>query len=178
MACGKLKRIDVNGGRPAVIVEEADGRGGSWAPDGTIVFASSSTSGLSLVRSAGGQPETITALTGDQNSHRFPWLLPDGKYFLYLAQGGRDEGVYVASADGRVNRRLNNAKHAPVFAGNSLLYLKDGSLSAHELDLDKLELLGGRARVLRAEDPGVHHARADARGDPQHGQGRGREDLC
>lgn len=139
---GKLKRIEIDGTRATVIASDVDGRGGTWAPDGTIVFAASSTSGLSRVRATGGVPEVLIERRGDQNSLRFPWFLPDGKHFLFVAQGDRDRGIHVASLDGRLNRKLIDAEDSGVFSGSSILFLREGALFAQELDPGNFEPTG------------------------------------
>src|SRR5580658_1169728 len=55
-AGGKLKKIEISGGPPVDLCDASLGLGGSWAPDGTIVFAPNATSPLSRVSASGGQP--------------------------------------------------------------------------------------------------------------------------
>jgi Tol biopolymer transport system component/predicted Ser/Thr protein kinase len=142
-ADGKLKRIDVDGTQSAVIAADVDGRGGTWSPDGTIIFSPSSTSGLSRVRAMGGKVQVLAKLAGDQSSLRFPWMLPDGKHFLYVAMGGpHNRGVHVASIDGKVNRRLFENSDSAVFTAGVVVFLRDGALFAQGLDLDALQLRG------------------------------------
>lgn len=144
---GKLKRIEVGGTKAAVIATDIDGRGGTWSTDGTIVFAPSSTSGLSKVRAAGGKVESFLRTSGDQSSLRFPSMLPDGKHFLYFAQGDRDSGVHLGSLDGAVHRKLTEAEAAGVVSGGWMLFLRDGSLFAQELDVKTLELRGDAREI-------------------------------
>src|SRR5262245_24092927 len=58
-ASGKLKKISVTGGAAVSLCDAANGRGGAWSDDGTIVFSPNSGSGVSLLRvsSAGGRSE-------------------------------------------------------------------------------------------------------------------------
>ena len=61
-AQGKLKKIPVTGGAVVTLCDAANGRGGSWGEDGTIVFTPSvAESGLFLWRvpSGGGTPEPL-----------------------------------------------------------------------------------------------------------------------
>ena len=142
-ADGKLKRIDVDGTQSALIAADVDGRGGTWSSDGTIVFSPSSTSGLSRVRATGGKVEVLTKLADDQSSLRFPWMLPDGKHVLYVAIGGpHNRGVHVASIDGKLNRKLFENTDSAVFSAGAVVFLRDGALFAHDLDLDTLQLRG------------------------------------
>src|SRR5262249_6732168 len=81
-ADGKLKRVDISGGRsPQVICDAPNGRGGTWNRDGTIVFAPDVWVGLHRVPSSGGTPVEITRPDPSRSemSHRWPVFLPDGK---------------------------------------------------------------------------------------------------
>ena len=140
---GKLKRIDIDGTRAMVIADDIDGRGGTWGEGDTIVFASSSTSGLSRIRaSGGGEAEPVVKLTGDQISLRFPSFLPGGKHFLYMAMGDRDRGIHVGSVDGRAGRKLFDGFSSAAYVAGSVVFFRAGSLFAQELDSDTLELRG------------------------------------
>jgi hypothetical protein len=54
-----IKRIALNGGRASIVTSTDGGqpRGLSWGPDGTIVFATTTSAGLWRVRAAGGETE-------------------------------------------------------------------------------------------------------------------------
>ncbi len=52
-----LKKVSVTGGSPITLCELDRSRGASWGPDGTIVFAPSSDTGLSVVPATGGETE-------------------------------------------------------------------------------------------------------------------------
>src|SRR5205085_7250544 len=55
----------------------------------------------SQVAAGGGTPVQVTQpdRTAQEGSHRFPWLLPDGRHFLYTASSGEKSAVYVADLD-------------------------------------------------------------------------------
>jgi eukaryotic-like serine/threonine-protein kinase len=84
---GKLKTVPVVGGTPLAIADVQTPRGGTWLPDGTIIFAPSANSALLRVPATGGAPHPITKLdpTRDEGSHRWPHVLPDGKVLLFAA---------------------------------------------------------------------------------------------
>src|SRR4029453_7398620 len=84
-AGGKLKKISVTGGAAATLCDAANGRGGAWSEDGTILFSPNSGSGASLLRvsSAGGHAEPMTSLAEGQVSQRWPQVLPGGKAVLF-----------------------------------------------------------------------------------------------
>jgi hypothetical protein len=73
-AGGMMKKVGVNGGLPIEICEAAVGRGASWSPDGTIVFARNMSSGLFRVSASGGNPEAVTTVNAaaGERTHRWP----------------------------------------------------------------------------------------------------------
>jgi hypothetical protein len=81
-------------------------RGGSWGPDGTILFAPSFDGPIFRVPAAGGDPKPVTTIdcSRREGTHRYPVFLPDGKHFLFQARGylayalGQD-AVYVGVLD-------------------------------------------------------------------------------
>jgi len=81
-------------------------------------------------------PTAITTLDAAQHtSHRWPFFLPDGKHFLYLAinhdsaKSGNDT-VYYASADGSVNKPLFKSKSNAIYADGYLLFARNEQLLA------------------------------------------------
>jgi serine/threonine protein kinase/Tol biopolymer transport system component len=138
-ADGKLKRIDVAGGSPQVLADAPNGRGGAWSRDGVILFAPTNVNGTVLMQvpASGGAPEPVTHLRAGEANHRWPQFLPDGRRFLFLSQGARDEetGVYVASLDGGESTRVVAAETAAVFAPpRMLLVVRQGTLVAVPFD--------------------------------------------
>jgi Tol biopolymer transport system component len=129
---GKLRRIDIAGGDAQPLAEVTDFRGGAWGAHGDIVFARNTNEGFFRVAESGGAITPVTTLDAarQEESHRWPSFLPDGRRFLFLVVG-KDAGVYLASLDGKERRRilpdvLSAALYAPpgyllYTAGNSLL---------------------------------------------------------
>ena len=80
----KLARVPVAGGSPVVICEvPPDWRGGTWAPDGTIVFARG-TAGLMRVSTRDGRVEAIRNPDAVIETRGVSWprFLPDGHTLL------------------------------------------------------------------------------------------------
>ncbi len=136
----KLKRIEVSGGTPVTICGSTLGRGGSWSHDGTIVAALSYNTGISRVPASGGTPTPVTTADGVvYSSHRWPWFLPDGKHFLYIAvkhnaPTSPDTAVFLASLDGKENRLLFHSLSNAIYASGRLLYQRENSLVAQPFD--------------------------------------------
>jgi hypothetical protein len=100
---------------------------------------------LFRVSAAGGTPVQITALNAQEPGHRYPWFLPDGRHFLYVAYG-RDRAtspmVYVQDLDSKSRHALIPASSNVVYASGYLLYLKDLTLVAQPFDVRKLQTTG------------------------------------
>jgi Tol biopolymer transport system component len=158
-APGQLKKLDIAGGPPQTICDvPAAVPRGAWNRDGVIVFAhNANTSGLMRVSAAGGVATPITALdrSRQENPHRFPEFLPDGRHFLYFRRStSRPEytGVYVGSLDAKPEEQSSKpllltdrqASYAPSAGGGSgyLLFLRDTTLFTQPFDPKRLELSG------------------------------------
>jgi serine/threonine protein kinase len=89
-AGGVLKRLDLGGGAPQTLAPAINGYSGTWNAEAVIVFGPSTTSPLMRVSAIGGTVTAVTTLASQQQSHRAPFFLPDGRQFLFTAQGGPD----------------------------------------------------------------------------------------
>jgi len=136
-----LRKIDTTGGPPITLCPASNGKGGSWSPDGVIVFAADASSGLRQVSSAGGEAVEITSLDAEKhNSHRLPWFLPDGRHFLFVARGvsGGTSTLEIGSLDnGETVELMANESQAAYSAGH-LLFVRDHTLMAQPFDTDTL----------------------------------------
>ena len=150
-AGGKLKKIEASGGPPQTLCDAIAGRGGTWNDEGTIVFCpSGGLAPLFRVSAAGGVPIAVTKLDSNRNeqSHRWPTFLPDGKHFLFATratQGGVSEldGLYLASLDSTfVPRRLVTGSSSVEFANGHILFARDQTLMAQPFDTKRLDLSG------------------------------------
>ena len=143
----KLKKIRASGGPVQVIAEEiGDSRGGSWAPDGTILFGNSSKS-IYRVPSGGGMQAAVTTLdaSAKEASHRYPQFLPDSQHFLFTVRTETADrrGIYAGSLDGSPKRLLihtdSDARYVPP---GVLLFLDGNTLLGQRFDPKHLKLLG------------------------------------
>jgi serine/threonine protein kinase/Tol biopolymer transport system component len=156
-AGAKLKKIEAAGG-PAQTLADAssDPRGGTWAPDGTIIFSPHTTSPLVRVAASGGPVSEVTTLDADagQTSHRWPSILPDGKQLLYFGRGGAPQiqGIYGTSIESRQPKLIIASAVMGTFAmvegDGYLLFVREGTLMAQRFDPGKLELLGEAAPMI------------------------------
>jgi Tol biopolymer transport system component len=144
-AQGRLKTVPAGGGPVKEVARATDPRGGSWSPNGTIVFGSGN-GGVFRVADAGGEPSEITKLDTSlqDGSHRWPSFLPDGTHFLVNVRSGlaNRRGVYVGSLDGSKPKFLASTDVGALYANGYLLFLNGNTLLAQKFDEERLELGG------------------------------------
>ena len=151
-ADGKLKKIDVTGGPPLTLAPAIQSRGASWSPEGIILYAPETGTGLFRVSAAGGDAAPLGTLDAAGMSHRWPFFLPDGKHFLYTSMRpspnpAEDDAIHVASLDGKVNKQLLRASSNAVYSAGHILFRREDTLMAQAFDLDRLELVGAASPV-------------------------------
>jgi eukaryotic-like serine/threonine-protein kinase len=156
-ASGKLKKVDVSGGKVSDIC--ATGRfpmGGAWSSRGVIVFSILGDA-LKRVSDNGGIPEPISGipLPSDSAGQYWPVFLPDGKHFLsldwrYPVFGSHDNVVWIGSLDGEKARSLPLASTSVQYSAGYLLFSQDGDLFAQQFDLAKNQLKGPALPVARS----------------------------
>ena len=147
-AQGKLKKIDVAGGPPQTLCDAPNGRGGSWGPDGTILFSPEAMAPIHRVSTAGGASVPATTLSPQSPTHRFPAFLSDGVHFLYGAQNGTDVETFLASLKSSDVQSLVKADSAVLFSSAGyLLFVRQGALFAQPFDEKKLQFTGDAVPV-------------------------------
>jgi Tol biopolymer transport system component/predicted Ser/Thr protein kinase len=148
-ADGKLKRIEAAGGPAQALADASLGSGGSWSPEGPIVFAPNNSGPLQQVAAAGGASSPATVLTGS-SSHRFPWVLPDGRHFLFEDQsqlGASEVTVRIGALDSQEVKTVGPANSNAVYAGGYLLYQRQNTLIAQPFDAQRLATTGEATSV-------------------------------
>jgi Tol biopolymer transport system component len=146
-ADGKLKKIDAAGGPPLTVADAPAMRGGSWSPEGVIVFAPTGTGPLMRVAAAGGILSPVTKFDHGENTHRFPWFLPDGRHFLFSAgaTGSDHRTVRIGSLDSTESKVLLEADSNAIYSQGYLLFLRETTLMAQPFDATGLALAGEAA---------------------------------
>ena len=171
-AQGKLMKSDLGGGSPVVLADAPDSRGGSWSPQGVIVFAPNRQGGLCRIPDTGGTPTEITHLDASRQEfgHRYPQFLPDGKHFLFVGvRNGGDHTTWMGSLDGSSPKEIRRGFSASIYADPGYLLFKGKGdvLLAQRFDLAKAATIGDPLQIARdseAQNIGYPNITADARG--------------
>jgi serine/threonine protein kinase len=149
---GRLRKVDVTGGPPITLTQEAAALGGSWNRDDVILFVTKPGPLFRISASGGGIPEAVTVV--DKNTHSDPFFLPDGRRFLFevtdLSNSGSG-GIYIGDLQGQQPpKRLLAVNSNALMANGHLLFLRDRTLMAQPFDDRRLELAG--APVVIGDD--------------------------
>lgn len=84
---GRLNRISVDGGTATTIGRSLTPAGGSWGPDGTILYVPADNGPVVAVPENGGASRAVTP-SPDVIATRLPQFLPGGRRFLFFASSG------------------------------------------------------------------------------------------
>jgi Tol biopolymer transport system component/predicted Ser/Thr protein kinase len=144
----KLMRVSIGGGLPITVCDAPNGRGGTWNQDGVILFSPDFRTPIHRVQASGGTSQAITVIDSTKHTtHRWPYFLPDGKHFLYVAAHhdiSKSEyyGIYFASIDGGEPRRVLPSATDAQYASGHLLFQRDNTLLAVPFDPNAGRMLG------------------------------------
>jgi Tol biopolymer transport system component len=152
-AGGKLKKIPVSGGAVQVLCDARAVIGGTWNRDDVIVFTPSNRTPLYRVSASGGQPVAVTSLDASQghNTHRWPYFLPDGHHFIYLARSAHSEqsGIYLGSLESLSGTRIITAESRMAYAAPGyLIFARPRELLAQPFDLRTKRVSGEPLQIL------------------------------
>ena len=154
-ADGKLKKVPALGGGAVTICAVLDNRGGTWSEDGRIVFSPNrEAASLWQVSSSSGEPEPLIALGEGESTQRWPQMLRGGSAVLFTGNKGPDgfaeANVVVQSLPNGPRKVLvPGAYFGRYLQSGHLLYVHDATLFAAPFDLDRLEMTGPAAPVLK-----------------------------
>jgi Tol biopolymer transport system component len=144
-ADGKLKKAPLAGGPPIVLCDAPGPMGGTWNRDGSVLFARAQGAGIQKVSSTGGAPVAVTKLENGEIGHRWPFLLPDGRHFLFLAIATPIDNsgeLFVGSLDSSERTALGQKDSAAVYGSNHLLFSSNGVLMAQPFDAARRHVTG------------------------------------
>jgi len=162
-ADGELKRVELAGGPVITLADDLDPRGGTWNQDGVVLFTTGAMGPVMRISADGGQtsPATVLDSTRAETTHRYPYFLPDGRHFLYLARrSGAGQGehptIFAGKLDSNERKAVIEVASNVAFASDHLIYVREGVLVAQRFDVNSLALDGPVV-------PLVNDARMDTR---------------
>ena len=154
-----LKKVARTGG-PAVTLAMLDGglRGATWAPDGTVIFATSrQETGLQRIDATSAAPIVLTRPDSSQGEldHLWPEPLPGGRAVLFtITTAPQDlDAAQVAVLDletGAQKVLFRGGAHAHYLPTGHLIYGAGGTLRAVRFDLARMETEGTSIPVVPA----------------------------
>jgi eukaryotic-like serine/threonine-protein kinase len=147
---GRMLRYDLEHSTSTFIASsEGNPRGGSWSPNGTIIFAPNFRSPIYAVPASGGEVRKLTQIDFAQHTtHRWPEFLPDGEHFIYLAANHRapsnqqQNGLYIASLKDGSSKRIVGSLCTGMVVGSHVFFCRENSVFIQELDLSSFALAG------------------------------------
>ena len=146
-ADGKLKRSDLTAAPPQIICElRGVPVGATWSPEGTIVFGLF-YGPVKKVAGGGGEPKPVLSLDASRRElgQYWPWLLPDGRHFLYYSVSSEPSmsGVRLGALDSADTRSLLGSGSSASFVPPALLLFgRQNTLMAQSFDPGTLKLEG------------------------------------
>ena len=143
----KLETIAVTGGRPEVLDDASNGRGGAWTKSNMILYAPDASGPIYRIPASGGTREAVTKIdpARKEYGHRFPALLPDGDHFLFAALPGKAGkfDIFAASMLDGSRTLVGQMESAPTYADPGwLLSVRQGVLAAQAFDVTTRTLRG------------------------------------
>ena len=141
-ADGFLKTVPLGDGAaaPAVVCGlDGEAAGGTWAPDGTIIFGGPGRAGLQAVPAGGGDPVALTAVDeeAEETAHGWPHAI-DSRHVLYtLGRRGRDPRLALLDRETGDTRTLQLADGGGHFvAPSAVVFARRGEIFAAAIDLE------------------------------------------
>jgi Tol biopolymer transport system component len=164
-AGGKLKRLDLSGGTPVPIADVPRGGGlfGTWGHGGQILFGSIQGKEISRVSTAGEPPVAVVQADSARGEVRiyWPWFLPDGQRFLYLATHTDGTGELRIFEPGRPTRSLLAVESNVQWVDpDYLVFAREGTLLAQRVDLSAGRMTGDPVAIADAVNYGYMPSRA------------------
>jgi len=154
----KLQKVAVAGGPPQVLASAYAARGGSWGAGGVILY--SPNVGIAIWRinadGTGASAVTDTITLKDDQTHRWPVFLPDGKHYLFWggnfgnAADDHTSGIYASSLDKeKKERRLVIQARSSFEYDSAHLYFVDSQRQLVSVPFDPSKaVVSGSATVV------------------------------
>ena len=137
---GKLRRVELATGSIEVLCDAELGRGGSWGSKGDILFTPKTLGPIYRVAASGGTPAPATRLEPGDIMQRWPFMLPDGRRFLFWVRTDKVEttGIYLGSLDSPERKfLLRNGAAGQFLPPDTVVFVRGEALLAQRFDLDR-----------------------------------------
>ena len=151
----ELRKTNINGGRPQTVCKNVTfARGASWGSQDVILLGAS-PGPIYRVAASGGTAEPVKFSDVERKDllSRFPFFLPDGNHFLYLASSTvtnyDGNSLRVGTLDGKTNKELFKTGSGTAYANGNLLYMIGDALVARPFNAEKLEFSGEPVELAR-----------------------------
>jgi serine/threonine-protein kinase len=141
-----LRKVAITGGPAETIRQTNLTIGATWAPDDSIIFATSDlATGLQRVSANGGNVDVLTQPAPGELDHLWPEMLPGGRAVLFTISattGGlaADQVAILDLATRKTRVLVRGGSHAHYVASGHLVYAAEGTLRAVPFDLARLEV--------------------------------------
>ncbi len=127
--------------------------GGSWGPDDSIVYTPYYTSGLHRIPAGGGAPEELTRPDSERGElgHFWPQHLPGGDVVIFTPFSVPLSRSRIDAYDlesGTVKTLVEDGVWGRYAPTGHLVFVRDQTLMAVRLDLQKLEITGTPVPIL------------------------------
>jgi Tol biopolymer transport system component len=140
---GKLKRLDLASGTAVPLCDlppHPEGVYGTWGADAIVYSAGPQ---ILRVPAEGGTPEVAVQLDADESGAKWPWFLPDGRRFVYMARLRTREGRVKLMTPGKpAITILAAASNVQWVDPGYLVFARDGALVAQRFDPDTGRMTG------------------------------------
>jgi eukaryotic-like serine/threonine-protein kinase len=144
---GTLKKVSVNGGAAVTLAGAGGPRGASWNTPGTIIFSPETNTTLQQLSDQGGSPQALFQFEKDENSQRWPDVLPGGKAIVFGASTQNSEVAVQQVGTAKRKTLVQNAIFPRYAASGHLIYVQGTTLMAVPFDPERLETKGAAVPV-------------------------------
>jgi serine/threonine-protein kinase len=149
---GKLRKVAVEGG-PAIDLAPCDWAGGSWGPNGRLVYSPSYNTGLWIVSEGGGDERKLTTpdTASGELGHWWPQILDDGDHVVFTAYRVPIEKATIEVLSIRTGERkvlLTGGVFGFIVPTGHLLYAAGEAIRAVPFDRKRLAVTGASVPVV------------------------------
>lgn len=129
VAEGKIKKVPLKGGSVETVCDVLGFRGAWWGKDDRIYFSPSFATAVMSVSSKGGdiRPASTLDTISKERTHRWPQVLPGGKYILYTVGDVKNPNSYV-DAPIAIQSLETGERHLLEVHGEMARYVEPGYL--------------------------------------------------